>query len=152
MSVDPGVLRVAHPLESLLVVRDGLKGPKRFRDPEIEVRGLPGELLQRSRQAVQEAYASQILSEQSLEAPLAQLLKGPPVSCSPETPLRDALAQMQQRRIGSMLVVDSKGRPAGIFTRYDILGRVTLDQVPLDTPIGQVMVQPVHSLSVHDTA
>ena len=61
-------------------------------------RELPGELLQRSRQAVQEAYASQALAEQSLEAPLAQLLQGPPVSCSPETPLRDALAEMQRRR------------------------------------------------------
>lgn len=115
-------------------------------------RELPGELLQRSRQAVQEAYASQALSEQSLEAPLAQLVKGAPVCCSPETPLRDALAEMHRRRIGSMLVTDPEGRPLGIFTRYDILGRVTLAEVPLDTPIGRVMVQPVHSLTVHDTA
>lgn len=113
---------------------------------------LPGELLQRSRQAVQEAYASQALSEQSLESPLGRLLKGPPVSCRPETPLRDALAEMHRRRIGSMLVVDAQGRPLGIFTRYDILSRVTLAEVPLDTPIGHVMVQPVHSLTAADTA
>lgn len=120
--------------------------------PAGPARELPGELLQRSRQAMQEAYASQALSEQSLEAPLAHLLKGPPVSCSPQTPLRDALAEMHRRRIGSMLVVDAQGRPVGIFTRYDILGRVTLAEVPLDSPIGQVMVQPVHCLTVSDTA
>jgi len=109
-------------------------------------------LLQKSRQAVQEAYASQALAEQSLETPLAQLVRAELVTCPPETPLREALARMQQGGIGSMVVVDTAGRPCGILTRHDILDRVALAQVPLATPIGQVMVQPVHTLDETDTA
>ncbi len=105
-----------------------------------------------SRRALQVAYASQALAEQSLETPLGELARQAPVSCPPATPLREALARMHQLRIGSMLVTDEGGRPLGILTRYDILGRVTLPALPLDTPIAQVMVQPVLTLSHEHTA
>ncbi|MEJ8835968.1 DUF294 nucleotidyltransferase-like domain-containing protein [Ramlibacter sp. AN1133] len=105
-----------------------------------------------SRRALQIAYASQTVAEQSLETPLGQLLTRAPVTCDRGTPLREALARMQDRRIGSMLVTDAAGAVQGILTRHDVIGRVTLAQVPLDTPIGAVMVQPVHALSVAHTA
>lgn len=79
-----------------------------------------------SRAALQSAYASRVLAEQSMETPLARLCRQAPVSCAPSTPLRQALEQMHGQRIGSMLVVDEGQRPLGILTRYDILGRVTL--------------------------
>ncbi|MDI1339261.1 DUF294 nucleotidyltransferase-like domain-containing protein [Polaromonas sp.] len=105
-----------------------------------------------SRRALQVAYASQALAEQSLETPLGDVARQAPVSCRPDTPLRDALTRMHQQRIGSMLVTDEGGRPLGILTRYDILGRVTLAALPLDAPIAQAMVQPVLSLSHEHTA
>ncbi len=105
-----------------------------------------------SRRALQVAYASQALAEQSLETPLGEVSRQAPVSCPPATPLREALARMHQLRIGSMLVTDDGNRPLGILTRYDILGRVTLPALPLDTPIAQVMVQPVLTLSHEHTA
>lgn len=105
-----------------------------------------------SRKALQVAYSSQALAEQSLETPLGELARRDPVTCRPETPLREALGEMHQRRIGSMLVTTERGEPLGILSRYDILGRVTLEAVPLDTPIGEVMVQPVHCLTHLDTA
>jgi len=108
--------------------------------------------LELSRRALQASYASQGLAEQSLETPLGQLARQAPVSCLAQTPLAEALGEMQRRRIGSMLVVDPAGRPEGILTRYDVLDRVALGQVPLQTPIGQVMVAPVHTLSVDHTA
>lgn len=110
------------------------------------------QFLELSRRALQAAYSSQALAEQSLETPLGELIKRPPMACSPGTPLRDALAQMHRGRIGSMLVTDPQGRPLGIFTRYDVLGRVALARVPLDSPISDVMVRPVHTLTVADTA
>ena len=110
------------------------------------------QFLELSRRALQVAYSSQALAEQSLETPLGELIKRPPVACSPGTPLREALAQMHRGRIGSMLVTDPQGRPLGILTRYDVLGRIALAQVPLDTPIGDIMVQPVHTLTTADTA
>jgi CBS domain-containing protein len=108
--------------------------------------------LELSRAALQASYASQGLAEQSLETPLGQLIKHAPVSCQADTPLAEALGEMQRRRIGSMLVVDGQGRPEGILTRFDVLDRVALGQVPLHTPIGQVMVAPVHTLRVDQTA
>ncbi|MDP3761724.1 MAG: DUF294 nucleotidyltransferase-like domain-containing protein [Ramlibacter sp.] len=108
--------------------------------------------LELSRRALQVAYSSQTLAEQSLETPLGNLVSRPPVSCSPDTPLREALARMHEKRTGSILVVDAQGRALGILTRYDVIGRIALAEVPLDTPIGKVMVHPVHSLTATDTA
>jgi len=45
------------------------------------------------------------------------------------------------------MAVNSALAPLGILTRHDILGRVTLPQLPPTTPLGEVMSAPVHSLS-----
>ncbi|MDF2463072.1 MAG: nucleotidyltransferase [Ramlibacter sp.] len=108
--------------------------------------------LELSRRALQVAYSSQTLAEQSLETPLGSLVSLSPVSCGPDTPLREALARMHEKRTGSILVVDPQGRAVGILTRYDVIGRIALAEVSLNTPIGQVMVHPVHSLTATDTA
>lgn len=105
------------------------------------------EFLDLSRRALQETYASQELAELSLETALGELARQAPVSCPPATPLRQALSQMHQLHIGSMLVVDEGRKPLGILTRSDILGRVTLPGLSLNAPISQVMVQPVHALT-----
>lgn len=105
-----------------------------------------------SRRALQVAYASQALAARSLEAPLAELARRAPVTCRPDTPLGEALQLLQQRRVGSMLVTDEAGRLLGILTRGDVLGRITLPQVPLHTPIAQVMVRPVRSLEADRSA
>jgi CBS domain-containing protein len=104
-----------------------------------------------SQRAVQASYASQTLAEQSLEARLATLPRKTPLACTPDTPLQLALAQMHERRVGSVLVVDAGGAPVGILTRHDILGRVTLPALPLVTPIVRVMSQPLRTLDVDDT-
>ncbi len=108
--------------------------------------------LELSGQALQVAYSSRTLAEQSLEAPLGELARTAAVTCRPGTPLRQALGEMHDRRIGSMLVTGADGAPLGILTRHDILGRVTLPQLSLDAPIDQVMVQPVHTLTHEHTA
>ncbi len=105
-----------------------------------------------SRKALQGEMASRVLAEQSMETPLGSLIKHAPICCSPAENLREALSKMQQMRIGSMLVTDDTQHAVGILTRYDILGRVTLPGVSLDTPISTVMVSPVRTLDVSDTA
>ena len=111
-----------------------------------------GQYLELSRRSLQAAFASQTLAEQSLEAPLGSLPRRSPVCVSPATPLADALATMHERRIGSVLVADADGTPVGILTRHDILGRVTLPQLPLATPIEAVMTAPLRTLGVEHTA
>lgn len=110
------------------------------------------QFLDLSRRALQAAYSSQALAEQSLETRLGDLVRKTPVSCRPETPLREALTEMQQRHVGSMLVTGERGEALGILSRHDILGRVTLPTVPLETPIQAVMTQPVHTLTHEHTA
>ncbi|MCA3240237.1 MAG: CBS domain-containing protein [Rubrivivax sp.] len=104
--------------------------------------------LELSRRATQAAFASQTLAEQSLETRLADLPPKTPLSCAPGTPLAEALSTMHERRVGSMLVLGEQGQVLGILTRHDILGRVTLPQRPLSTPISDVMSQPVQTLDV----
>lgn len=109
------------------------------------------QLLALSRQALLASYASQALTEQNFDKPLEALVQRSPVSCAPETSLREALQAMHQARVGAMLVTDPTGQPLGILTRFDILGRITLAQVSLEAPIAQVMTQPVLSLSTDHT-
>ena len=110
------------------------------------------DLLGRSQQSLRETFASHALAEQSFETPLGEIATRAPVTCSPDTPLREALSEMQRRKVGSMLVTDAGGAPVGILTRHDVLGRIALPEVPLSAPIRQVMMQPVHSLTVAHTA
>ncbi|WP_119293349.1 DUF294 nucleotidyltransferase-like domain-containing protein [Azohydromonas sediminis] len=108
--------------------------------------------LEMSRRALQSSFSSQTLAEQSLETPLGRIARQQPVTVPPATPLAQALQLMHDKRIGSMLVTDDAGAPLGILTRHDLLGRVTLPQVPLSTPIAQVMSQPVLTLTAQHTA
>jgi CBS domain-containing protein len=111
------------------------------------------QFLELSRQALQVAYAAQSLAEQSLETPLGDLLRRAAFSVPPGTPLRQALAAMHDKRIGSVLVTDEdSGAAIGILTRHDVLGRITLAGVPLTEPISSVMSRPVHTLGLKQTA
>lgn len=104
-----------------------------------------------ARKAVQSTWASQALAEQTLEARLGSLPARVPLACAPATPLLQALTRMHEAGVGSVIVLDESGAPQGILTRHDILGRVTLPQRPLDTPIAEVMSQPVQGLTVEHT-
>lgn len=102
--------------------------------------------VQLSRQSLQAAYASQNLAAQTLERPLAAVGSPALEHCPPDTPIGRALKTMQECRIGSIIVSDNSGVAIGILTRHDILDRITLPQLPLDTPISEVMSSPLHTL------
>lgn len=102
--------------------------------------------------AALEEHASQALAQLTLDSPLGQLPRRALVGVSADTPLATALGTMQAEHIGSLLVLDAVGKALGILTRHDILGRVSLPQRPLTTPISEVMSKPVHTLTVNDTA
>jgi CBS domain-containing protein len=63
---------------------------------------------------------------------------------TPQTSIMDAIQRMNQRRIGSVLVMEGD-RLAGIFTERDVLTRVVPRRLdPMNTPVGEVMTrQPV---------
>ncbi len=79
--------------------------------------------------------------------PLREVISRAPVSCAPETPVRDVLQQMHDLRIGSMIVVQA-GVPIGIFTHLDVLNRVALPQADVAAPISSLMSGNVIALEV----
>ena len=106
-----------------------------------------------AQRTAQAGDASQTLVQQSMETPLRKLLRGAPVGVSAATPLGEALQLMHDRHTGSVLVLDpATGGAEGMLTRHDILGRVTLAQRSLATPIAEVMSAPVHTLGLDATA
>ena len=109
------------------------------------------QFLEASRHALHVAYASHALQEQSLEAELGTLARKTLLACAPLTPLAQALTAMQERRVGSVLVIDAAGAPCGILTRHDVVGRVALPQLALSTPIADAMSAPLHTLTTGDT-
>jgi CBS domain-containing protein len=63
---------------------------------------------------------------------------------TPQTSIMDAVRRMNERQIGSVLVMEGK-HLAGIFTERDVLTRVVPQRLdPTKTPVGEVMTkQPV---------
>jgi CBS domain-containing protein len=73
---------------------------------------------------------------------LARLLEQKPgrvETVNPHTSIGEAIAKMNEKRIGSLLVMDGE-RLVGIFTERDVLTRVVPQQLDTRrTPVGEVM-------------
>jgi CBS domain-containing protein len=53
---------------------------------------------------------------------------------------------MAGQRIGSMIIADAEEKPIGILTQSDVLKRVALPGLSLETPVSQVMSPDPHTL------
>jgi CBS domain-containing protein len=82
----------------------------------------------------------------SMLRPLREIVARAPVSCSPDTPVREVLRSMHDLRIGSMVVADGAGIPQGILTTLDVLDRIALPQSDVAAPVSSVMSRNVVSL------
>ncbi|MGE5336685.1 MAG: DUF294 nucleotidyltransferase-like domain-containing protein [Gemmatimonadota bacterium] len=115
-------------------------------------------LLDLSRQQVQASYAAEASAERTMGMQLADLVRGPPVTCRPDDSLREAFERMHAAHVGSILVTESAAvgqggeRLRGILTRSDLIGRVILPSLPLTTPVRAVMTPDVIALAHDATA
>ena len=98
-------------------------------------------LLEHSKQVIQAQYTQLSAEQQSLASPLSAIIRRAPVTCAPQTSVRDVLAQMHESRIGSMVAVDDAGRPLGILTLPDVLERIALPQIDLMQPVIGIMTK-----------
>ena len=97
-------------------------------------------LLDSAYRSAREESAERLREVDTLSTPLRELVKRTPVTCPPETPLREALEQIAAEHVGSMIVCDATQQVLGLFTLRDLLSRVTLAGVdPATTPISAVM-------------
>ena len=66
------------------------------------------------------------------------LMTRDPLTCPPETPVREAARLMAGRHVSSICVTEG-GTLRGIGTLRDISGKVVAEALPYDTPISQIM-------------
>lgn len=112
-------------------------------------------LLDLSRQQMRADYAARAELESTIHTPLRELVRGPAITCAPDAALRDVFRRMHDAQIGSMVVAtrDEGGdRVDGIVTRSDLIARVILPELPLTTPVRDVMSTPVQVLPGDATA
>ena len=105
-------------------------------------------ILEQAHKDLQQHFAARAAEAQLHQNRLGSLVQRTPFTVQPDTPLGKALEQMDQQGIGSILVTDSDQRVQGILTRHDLLKRVVLPQIPLDTPMSQVMTPHPKTLDV----
>jgi CBS domain-containing protein len=109
-------------------------------------------LTQQSLAELQRHYAQVAADQHTLTRSLAELIPGPPITCSLDTPLRQALVTMRDSGVRSIIVVDTEHAPLGVFTLNDLRDRVVLKDVALDTPVAQVMTRNPIALAGYETA
>ena len=60
------------------------------------------------------------------------------VTASGDISVKEAISDLYHKHIGSIIVLDINGKCKGIFTERDAI-RVVADDVPLSTPLKEVM-------------
>ena len=108
-------------------------------------------ILQKSQETLRQHFATKAAEAQLQQNTLGALCRRQPVSVTPDTALKQALENMDEMRVGSILVIESSGKLAGILTRYDLLKRVVLSEIDLSVPISQVMTSNLKTLQADDT-
>ncbi len=88
--------------------------------------------------------------QQVLARALRSLVRRPPVTCLTGTSVQDAVALMHAQDVGSVVVVDASGAPAGIFTIQDLV-TVTASRDSAAT-VGEAMTSSPFSLPGHAMA
>ncbi|MDQ0652067.1 putative nucleotidyltransferase substrate binding domain-containing protein [Pseudomonas cedrina] len=88
-----------------------------FRD--FALRGVSS-LLDQVNQQVQQKAVETLGTQYSLNTRLGELAMRHPVTCSPATPLREAVTLMHEQQVGSIVIIDEHKAPLGIFTLRDL--------------------------------
>ncbi len=109
-------------------------------------------LLDQVNQQVQRKAVETLGTQYSLNSRLGELAMRHPVTCSPSTPLREAVTLMHEQQVGSIVVVTETKAPVGIFTLRD-LRQVVADGVhDFDQPIDRHMIQAPFALTPDHSA
>ncbi|MBI4293663.1 MAG: CBS domain-containing protein [Betaproteobacteria bacterium] len=88
--------------------------------------------------------------QQTLARPLRALIRNQPVVCREHVSVREAVGIMHAHGVGSVIVVDDRSRPTGIFTTTDLVAVAArgLDELG----IAEVMTRSPFSLPAHALA
>jgi CBS domain-containing protein len=78
---------------------------------------------------------------------LAQMGRRRVLRCTADAPCHQAARLMAEHAVGSVVVVDDDGRPAGIVTDRDLALRLVARERPPGTPVGEVMTAEPATIS-----
>lgn len=81
-----------------------------------------------------------------VRSPVKDLMSREVLTCLPATTIRAAARLMTQKRVGSVVVVESSGAPLGIITDTDLRVRVVAQGRDLDQSVVEVMSRPLHTI------
>lgn len=108
-------------------------------------------LLEHSQHLIQAGYSRASSEQQSMSSSLAAVIRREPVTCAPDTSIRQALQRMEDHGVGAMVAVEA-GIPRGILTLHDVLSRVALAGIDLDEPVIRIMSTDLITLPPHAAA
>ncbi len=112
--------------------------------------GYLASLVTQSRRQLQAHFAQQASEEQGLNTRLSDLIQRAPISVNTTASVQRAIEIMGEHKTGSVIVVNGDGGPIGLLTQSDVVRRVVLGKVPLDTGISEVMTH--HPATLPETA
>jgi CBS domain-containing protein len=111
-----------------------------------------GTLLAQAAERLRNSYSQQTVGTHSLLAPLGSTVRRKPVTCSPETPLAQALQTMQKHKVSAIVIADAEGKPKGIFTERDLVRHTAAGEVDRGHAIAHYMTPDPIGLPVTATA
>ncbi len=109
-------------------------------------------LLHEARRQIEIQFGQRNADQQTMNAQLTAFVRPNVVRIAPTTPVAEAMATMVKAKVGSVIVVDDKSMPIGIFTQSDALRRVVIPKHDVAAPIAEVMTAPPATISSHATA
>lgn len=109
-------------------------------------------LLSQSRQQLQTQFSQRVAEQQTMNSPLASIIKREPICVTRESSIQQVVEKMNTIKIGSIIIVDEEHKPVGIFTLSDVLKRIVMPGTPLDRPIVSIMTPNPHTLPLSSTA
>jgi CBS domain-containing protein len=86
------------------------------------------------------------MASDPLDVPLHSVVRREAISCTPQTPIREALETMRRLGVGSIFVTDEARRPLGVVTLKEVLSKVALQQPDLARSVASVMSTELYPL------
>jgi CBS domain-containing protein len=116
-------------------------------EPDREI----SEFIDETIRSLKNREADRPIDEQVLKAPVGVLQPRTPIVVEPQTPVLEAVALMQEHRVGCVLVTRAS-KLKGIFTERDVLTTVVGRAVdPAKTPVRKLMTPNPQYLRLTDS-
>lgn len=104
-------------------------------------------LLQQSHALVQSLHAQRATGQLTMGAPLRELVRRAPVTCSPDDSLQAALERMRHAKVGAIVAVSAGGEPVGVFTERDLLRHTVGGGLDVARPVRDYMTPEPSTLA-----